>query len=313
MTNKVKFKIGEIEFEAEGSPEILERERTVFMNSILPAAVEALVQTKPVNQPVIIPEQPVRFLPEETKSVNDNISISECYDFSKTSLVSYLKSKGADSHYDFIVCSMYFEQKRNGITSFSSKTIKELYAEAKKPTPGNLSMSLSELVKKGLIMEDPSEKGKKPIQYVLTSDGELFVETLEPSKDLKPKKSVTKTHKTKGKIKSKYASINIDELNLKKYPDIKLLNGFKEKMMLLLYIVVKENKGDSFSVVDIQCLLTDLMGQRATEKQIRGVLDRNKQWFKIESDENNKKAYSYKLLQGGKDFAENIIKSKTND
>lgn len=77
------------------------------------------------------------------------------------SLASFVKSKGADAHYDFIICAVYFNEKRNGISSFSSATLKDLYSEAKKPLPNNLSMSLSELVKK-LIMEDVSAKDQLP-------------------------------------------------------------------------------------------------------------------------------------------------------
>ena len=40
---KVKFKIGEIEFEAEGLPEDVSNERNTFMNTLLPAAVEAMI------------------------------------------------------------------------------------------------------------------------------------------------------------------------------------------------------------------------------------------------------------------------------
>lgn len=49
MENRVKFKIGEIEFEAEGSAEVIERERNVFMNALLPAAVDAIVRTRGVD------------------------------------------------------------------------------------------------------------------------------------------------------------------------------------------------------------------------------------------------------------------------
>lgn len=49
MENRVKFKIGEIEFEAEGSAEVIERERNVFMNALLPAAVDAIVRTRGVE------------------------------------------------------------------------------------------------------------------------------------------------------------------------------------------------------------------------------------------------------------------------
>ena len=43
---KVKFKIGEIEFEAEGLPEDVSNERNTFMNTLLPAAVEAMIRTR---------------------------------------------------------------------------------------------------------------------------------------------------------------------------------------------------------------------------------------------------------------------------
>lgn len=43
MESRIKFKIGEIEFEAEGTAEVVERERDAFMKMVLPAAIDAVV------------------------------------------------------------------------------------------------------------------------------------------------------------------------------------------------------------------------------------------------------------------------------
>ena len=52
---KLKYKVGEIEFEAEGTAEVVEQQRVNFMNAVLPAAVEAMVRTQTiVEQPTYI-------------------------------------------------------------------------------------------------------------------------------------------------------------------------------------------------------------------------------------------------------------------
>ena len=62
---RVRFEIGEIKFEAEGPADLVERERSVFTNTLLPSAVEAIVRTRgaeqamkyiePVEQPKVLP------------------------------------------------------------------------------------------------------------------------------------------------------------------------------------------------------------------------------------------------------------------
>ena len=47
---RVKFEIGEIKFEAEGTADLVERERSIFNNILLPAAIDAIVRTRSVGQ-----------------------------------------------------------------------------------------------------------------------------------------------------------------------------------------------------------------------------------------------------------------------
>lgn len=218
---RVKFEIGEIKFEAEGSADLVERERSIFNNTLLPAAIDAIVRTRSVAQSAQYIEtqdsqQPAILTTTNTAALPEQVVVNPTTDFSRMSLASFVKSKGADAHYDFIICAVYFNEKRNGISSFSSATLKALYSEAKKPLPNNLSMSLSELVKKGLIMEDVSAKGSTPKMYVLTLEGEESIKNMHPT-EAKEKKASSKPRKQRQKVDSPYATINCDDLNLDRY------------------------------------------------------------------------------------------------
>lgn len=47
---RVKFEIGEIKFEAEGSADLVERKRNIFNNTLLPDAIDAIVRTRSTTQ-----------------------------------------------------------------------------------------------------------------------------------------------------------------------------------------------------------------------------------------------------------------------
>ena len=99
MENKVKFKIGEIEFEAEGSAEVIEREREVFMNALLPASVEAIVKTRDVDKNTqYIVAEPSSMMLGDTHSVlplkAGQGQIENIVDFRQSQLLS--RDDGAD-------------------------------------------------------------------------------------------------------------------------------------------------------------------------------------------------------------------------
>ena len=66
---RVKFEIGDIKFEAEGSADLVERERSIFTTTLLPSAVEAIVRTRGVAQTtqyIEATEQPAMLLTSES-------------------------------------------------------------------------------------------------------------------------------------------------------------------------------------------------------------------------------------------------------
>ena len=289
---------------------MVERERSIFNNTLLPVAIDAIVRIRSAAQSAQYIEtqnspQPAILTKTNTAALSEQVGVNPTTDFSGVSLASFVKAKGADANYDFIICAVYFNEKQNGISSFSSATLKDLYFEVKKPLPNNLSMSLSELVKKGLIMEDPSAKGSTPKMYVLTLKGEESVKNMHPA-EAKEKKVSSKPRKQRQKVDSPYATINCDDLNLDKYPEVKLRKDFKEKMILILYIVTNEGKGEWFTTADVLCLMMDIFGESATKDQVEGVFKREKRWFKCENIEGSKRLVHRKLLNDAKSFAQSL-------
>jgi hypothetical protein len=309
MELRVKFEIGEIKFEAEGAAELVERERSVFVNTLLPSAVEAIVRTRgPIQatQYIDAMEQPIKLLDE---NVNSNIIIGDGTglkkdDFLRVNLASYIKDLGTLSEQDFTLIAAYFDEIKNGKKYFTKEDLERYYSEARRMVPSNISMSLYRLAEKGLIMDARDVEQKQPKPYIVSGDGIQYVKEYQPKQGAE-KKAVTR--KSRSKIKSLYADIDCDELNLSTYAKVKLLKDFKEKMMMVLYIVANEGKGEWFTTSDVLCIMTDIFGESATKGQVNGVFKREKTWFKSEKVEGNEKEVRRKLLNKGIEFSQSLI------
>lgn len=301
---KLKYKIGEIEFEAEGNPEDVEQQRLNFIDAVLPVAVEAMVRTHTTIDNGLYFETPKTdlSLPDVAttaflKPVSSPVGMS---------INEFLNSKNFSSQIDTALGLAYYNEKNKGISNFSTEELKQYFRDAKIKVPTNPSDVVSKLVGRSHIMESEN-KGR----YSLTRTGERFIENFV-AKSKGDSKAKSRPRTARSKASSIYSSLTADDLNLAKYPEIKAQDSFKKQMMLTLYIVFKEGHGDTFSILDVKCIMTDKLGLPATDKQIQGVFDRERTWFTSIVDETNKKAYKHRLLVGAKDFAESIIEKSNS-
>lgn len=306
---KLKYKVGEIEFEAEGPAEAVEQQRVNFMNVVLPAAVDAMVRTQAVieHQPYIdAATQPAMLeagLPVEPLATPNQLE----NDFSRTSLASFLKKYGTLGDQDFTLFAAYFDEKKNGTNAFSIENVKQYYQEGRRAAYSNNSQLLRQLAKKGYIMDTSApEDAKAGKYYMLTNDGIAYIEAYTPKEDSGDKKK-PRAKKATNKKDSVYSTITADDLNLAAYPEVKSLSPGKEQVIMAMYIVTNENKGEWFTVDDVIYLLTNIFEIPANVDNVNGVFKRNKSWFTSRQDDNNKKAYQRKLLTGAKDFAKRLI------
>lgn len=312
-TLKLKYKVGEIEFEAEGPADAVEQQRVNFMNAVLPAAVNAMVQTRSVSENKTYietaPQQP--FL--EAGHTEAELT-SDAVDYSRVSLSSFLKKYGQLTERDFTLFAAYFDEKKNRNTCFSIEDVKRYYAEARRSLPKNPSMSLNRLAEKGYIMDAATAGEVKSGKcYMLTEAGIVFIETYIPKENSGEKKPRAKAKKSTSNISEMYVSITADDLNTKNYPAVKDLSGAKEQVVMAMYIVTKEGKGEWFTVDDVVHLLINIFEVPADANKVNGVFKRNRGMFASEKADNNKKALRKKLLSGAKDFAVSIIQKSSED
>jgi len=309
---KLRYKVGEIEFEAEGSPDAVEQQRENFMSIVLPAAVDAMICTRgtTAKEHYIDVLDPVQTLLEDGgQRVIATTQIQD--DYSRTSLSSFIKKYGTLSEQDFTLFSAYFYEKKTGNTVFSIDDVKKYYADARRPQPSNPSMSLYKLAEKGYIMDAPDAENKGSKKYILAYDGITYVESYLPKEGGDEKKR-SKPRKVTTKVESVYSAFTADDLNLSSYPAVKSFSGAKEQVILAMYIVTSEGKGEWFTVADVEYLFTNIFELPSSVDMINGVFKRNKGSFKSEQDPENKKAFRRKLLSGAKDYAKTLIANSGN-
>lgn len=138
---RVKFEIGEIKFEAEGSADLVERERSIFNNTLLPAAIDAIVRTRSVAQSTQYIEsqdsqQPL--LAESNNMLPESIVLDSNTDLSRTTLASFIKKYGSLSEQDFVLFSAYFDEIKNHASYFTKDEAEKYYDDARRIRPKNI-------------------------------------------------------------------------------------------------------------------------------------------------------------------------------
>lgn len=309
-TLKLEYKVGAIEFKAEGPADVVEQQRVNFMNTVLPAAVEAMVRTQAApaqsNYIEAAPQAPMLEAGVETKQ--ETAVCSPETDFSRTSLSAFIKKYGPLTEQDFTLFSAYFDEMKNGTKAFCIDDVKRYYSEARRSMPKNPSMSLYKLAEKGFIMDTQApEDAKAGKFYTLTNEGLDYINCYSPKEDNGEKKTRTKARKQASKASSTFATINADDLNLKQYPTVKTFDGTKDKVLLAMFIVTQESQFEWFTAEDVSYILENIFETSVSAKSVNGVFDRNKSIFACEQDPNNKKAVRRKLLSSAKDYAKSII------
>lgn len=291
MENKVRIKIGEFEFEASGESEVIERERKAILD-LIPNIVcsNNYYKLLDIKNKEDIP----------VASIEETPNILQTY----SSINQFLNERKFESSVDLTLGIIYYVTQYESEDVINKNILEKYYNKSKEKLPSNLSQNLKNLTHKGFIKT--MEKGKGGvIDYSITNQGETYVEAYKPKEN---KKKVKKgTVKKISKVKKEVLALTTDTLNLHKYKKLSSIKDFKGKMMGALFIVSKNSSVKSFSVNDINYILTNVFHESNTLDQIKGVIKREHRWFHAVKNEYTK-LLEYTILQEGEEFAENIVK-----
>lgn len=121
------------------------------------------------------------------------------------------------------------------------------------------------------------------------------------------KKTTQKTPAKKNNTKKKTTvSESVGTKILKKYPVAEKLSecmDFKAKMIPLMFLASEGKIQSYFTVNEIKKMMKETLGLQAETKQIKDVLLRRQDWFKVEDG----KFPKYCLIDIGRDYAKNIL------
>ncbi|WP_410769511.1 hypothetical protein [Fontibacillus sp. BL9] len=297
MTNKLRIKLGTIEFEVEGDSELIEREREQFF-SLLPTAINAVspvVSTGPQILEVVQDITEASGTPALTNiSSNNNIN---SYD----SIAAFLKIKSFSKEVERVLGVAYFLDQIEDISPFTVKDIEAKYTEARISKPKNISDAINKNITKGYLGESKEKKDGLKSFYVLTS-GIEWCQDYTPSEATTPVKKSPKSRKVASE--SSLLNISLDELNLEKYCDVSSLEKFIDQLLVVMLIYSREKGIEYFSYDDIVAVFKNKFRLPATERQVQYSFDKGGTMFDKKTE---KKRAFHKLLSSGIKEAERIV------
>lgn len=302
MNSKLKIKYGMIEFEIESDPETIEKERKAFLETLPTITVLANNKIYEENNTEVelIDESKVKYLPAQTKNITTNLN-------------TFLHEKGFSSDIDKCLAVIYFMNEVENVESVNNQIIKERMQKAKLIIPKSISVALNGLTAKGFI-QLLEQDGNKGMNYYITQEGIKYIEEYE-KKDKKGK-SMRKNKTTKKNIANRYSFLTKEMMNLEQYPEFSKLKSSKDKIMLIMYIMKEIDKGEYFTITELEYIISQIFNDKLSTDTIKGVFKNQSsaKYFDKRNVVNNNKVNEYKMLQSGFNyFTENNINNNSGN
>lgn len=302
MNSKLKIKYGMIEFEIESDPETIEKERKAFLETLPTITVLANNKIYEENNTEVelIDESKVKYLPAQTKNITTNLN-------------TFLHEKGFSSDIDKCLAVIYFMNEVENVESVNNQIIKERMQKAKLIIPKSISVALNGLTAKGFI-QLLEQDGNKGMNYYITQEGIKYIEEYE-KKDKKGK-SMRKNKTTKKNVANRYSFLTKEMMNLEQYPEFSKLKSSKDKIMLIMYIMKEIDKGEYFTITELEYIISQIFNDKLSTDTIKGVFKNQSsaKYFDKRNVENNNKVNEYKMLQSGFNyFTENNINNNSGN
>lgn len=185
--------------------------------------------------------------------------------------------------------------------------------KAKLIIPKSISVALNGLTAKGFI-QLLEQDGNKGMNYYITQEGIKYIEEYE-KKDKKGK-SIRKNKTTKKNIANRYSFLTKEMMNLEQYPEFSKLKSSKDKIMLIMYIMKEIDKGEYFTITELEYIISQIFNDKLSTDTIKGVFKNQSsaKYFDKRNVENNNKVNEYKMLQSGFNyFTENNINNNSGN
>ncbi|KIL43172.1 hypothetical protein [Jeotgalibacillus campisalis] len=225
---------------------------------------------------------------------------------SKAEIKAFLEGLPLYSEWQYTLAMAYFLFHHKQQTSFSAKSVRKQFREARHTVPNNIHLSIHTCVKKGYLKESGLEDLQK--NYEITETGMQYITGLTngevPDSSLSRGGSSTEVEPNR---QEKLLNFTLEELQLDHNPNPQLLERLEDQALSILYIYKKELDFTHLSALDVHTVLTELFSFSYSPKAVQIALSRSRP--RVEKIKYDGQMH-YQLTQGGVEYMENLMQKQ---
>lgn len=263
MDNTLRLKIGEVELDVTGSPELIERERNFFLETVLPLAVEHSDMLIPPEVPAAEGDEHGPGDPKEIYEIPEAKYIDGKLVYAQRDLLNpdvdlkeYCAGFGKLTLKSTILACAYFDRHRGRGKTFTSMDIQDYYKRMDRPVPFNVYYGLKHLEKEEQIVM-VSEPGTRPMLFELTRKGMDAVEAYVPPPP-QPKRRRRRAKRKIAPTTESLRDIRRDKVKFKSFPAAKKLANNEERIVLAFKALEDAGFGTEFTINDIGFVIDEI-------------------------------------------------------
>lgn len=169
----IKIKLGAAEFEAKGPIEDVKASRDSFLGFI-----------KECSEQLPLLRTDSRMIAETSQdsAIIENKEIDSNHGISYSSFNEMKRKLNLSSNTDLVMGAAYYLSTHEGMGTFTSQDIKELFQRTKNKTKINISQFIAQNISKGLI-EEVGISDKKQKEYQILDSANEWLQQLGKTKD----------------------------------------------------------------------------------------------------------------------------------
>ncbi|MDG5471352.1 hypothetical protein P6709_06305 [Jeotgalibacillus sp. ET6] len=225
---------------------------------------------------------------------------------SKAEIKAFLEGLPLYSEWQYTLAMAYFLFHHKQQPSFTAKSVRKQFREARHTVPNNIHLSIHTCVKKGYLKESGLEDLQK--NYEITESGMQYIQGIANGNT--PEATVTRGGSSTEILPSrqeKLLNFTLEELQLNQNPNPQLLERLEDQALSILYIYKKELDFTHLSALDVHTVLTDLFGFNHSPKAVQIALSRSRP--RVEKIKYDGQMH-YQLTQGGEEYMENLMEKQ---
>ncbi|MEW9500786.1 hypothetical protein [Jeotgalibacillus marinus] len=239
--------------------------------------------------------------PSTTRKPIAQIPIEE-----KRDIQLFLEELPLHSEWQFTLAMAFYLSQYKLQPSFTAKSVRKQFSEARHTVPNNIHLSFHTCVKKDYLKEFGLAELQKT--YEITETGIHYIRNLKKINS-EQENAADLTNTTQNDRQRQLLDFTLEELHLDQNPNPSLLERMEDQALSVLYIYKTELDFSHLSAQDVHTILRDYFSYKYSLKAVQIALSRSRPKVKkIKYDGQMR----YQLTTEGMEYIEDVMRKQLN-